>query len=267
MKGYDESTAERRALRFLAPGEVRIVASTRRDRVLLHGGERGAIALAPETLTALARSGAIERSGDTVKLRPEGESARRRIGGGAEMFAGQHRDTEIVRIRLPDGTAGPAAINLNESPLAQLARRKASNGAAFLSEVELRAGERLRVDYTRASIMPRLSANWVASVSSGKRSASQGGVELTDAILAARQRVERALNAVGPELSGILIDVCCFLKGMGTVETERRWPARSAKIVLKAALSALGRHYEPERGSCRMSHNWGADGFRPAVGG
>jgi hypothetical protein len=114
--------------------------------------------------------------------------------------------------------------------------------------------------------MPRLGANWVASVSSGRR---DGGIaDLTDAALAARIRVENAIRAVGPELSGILIDVCCFLKGMEAVEMERGWPVRSAKIVLKTALGVLSRHYDPgsgrERRPRQMLH-WGAADYRPVI--
>jgi hypothetical protein len=111
-----------------------------------------------------------------------------------------------------------------------------------------------------------MGANWVASVSSGRR---DGGVaELTDAALAARIRVDHAIRAVGPELSGILIDVCCFLKGMETVEMERGWPARSAKIVLKTALGILSRHYNPDSGRAarpRQMLHWGAADYRPSI--
>ncbi len=156
-------------------------------------------------------------------------------------------------------------INPEESPLAMLYRRKNANGSSFISESEFLAGERLRADFTRGSLMPSVTMRWDTNVGSG-RSGSGGMADLTDIALASRIRVERALEAIGPELNGVLVDVCCFLKGLETVEHERQWPVRSAKMLLKVGLAALHRHYNPhlqkEREKAVVLH-WGTDDYRP----
>ncbi len=128
----------------------------------------------------------------------------------------------------------------DESPLARLATRKGTDGRPFLSRDEVEAGERLRADFTRGGMLPSVTQRWDRMPGSGGRI---GPADLSDAAMDCRSRVDRALRAVGPELSGVLVDICCFLKGTEWVEKERRWPARSAKLMLKAGLASLSRHY------------------------
>jgi hypothetical protein len=132
-------------------------------------------------------------------------------------------------------------IDESESPLAWLARRRGRDGRALIEPHQLQAGERLRAEFTRAQLMPRTTSNWESPISSGRRGARAGA--FTDTVIAARQRVRQALDGAGPEFAGLLLDVCCFLKGLEDIERARAWPARSAKVVLQLALERLARHY------------------------
>lgn len=255
-----------RLLRFLAGGGVELSDSAKGENVLLDGGDRGVLSCGRTLLSAVQAAGLVlvDKRGARLSADGKREAAAARAGAATQGPPGRDIDMQIVET--DEGTA-VVAVNQAESPLAQLMRHRTRDGHPFLDRAEFEAGERLRSDYTRGQIMPRLGANWQASVSSGRR--ASGVADLTDAALGARQRVDRAIAAVGPELAGILIDVCCFLKGMETVETERGWPVRSAKIVLKTALGALARHYNPQAAKAgaaprRMLH-WGAADYRPSI--
>lgn len=163
--------------------------------------------------------------------------------------------------------------NLGESPLAWLARRKDKDGRPMLSEEEVDAGEKLRRDFWFAQMTPRTTANWslLLSAGGGIRRAPDLGPDLRDSVIAAQERVRRALAAVGPELAGVLVDVCCHLKGLEASEKASGWPQRSGKIILQIALRQLARHYgliaaRADLGErpVRIRH-WGAEGYRPRI--
>jgi hypothetical protein len=153
--------------------------------------------------------------------------------GEIDPFLAQH----IEAGRSADG----ALVDQSESPLAWLARRKGRDGKALIEPHQFMAGERLRAEFTRAQLTPRITSSWSAAVAQGRR--GESGVHLTDIVVAARQRMQQAADAVGPEFAGLLLDVCCFLKKLDEVERERQWPARSAKVVLQLGLERLARHY------------------------
>ena len=134
-------------------------------------------------------------------------------------------------------------VDETESPLVWLARRRGRDGRALIEAHQLQAGERLRTDFTRANLMPRTTSNWSEPLSSGRQSGSERAGVFTETMIAARQNLHQALDAVGPEFAGLLLDICCFLKGLEDVERERAWPARSGKVVLQIALARLARHY------------------------
>jgi len=153
----------------------------------------------------------------------------------------KHLALETRQILADDGVAS-VVVNDCESPLAWLARRKGRDGRSMISSHQFIAGEKLRADFTRGNLSPRMTANWGAPSGRPRGSGSNPG-EMTDIMVSARQRVGQAMEACGPEFSGLLMDVCCFLRGLEDVERERGWPARSAKVVLQLGLDRLARHY------------------------
>ena len=181
-----------------------------------------------------------------------------------DAFAGQHRIEIDVSVEY-EGQRQSARRNLAESPLSLLARLKDRTGQDFFPEEAREAGERLLSDFHRAQLRPRVPATWEPRLSSRGKGQAGGQSELADRAIAARQRCSRAVEAMGPELSGVAVDVCCFEKGLETVERERQWPARSAKLMLRTALLALARHYAPPAPKHRSSHHWGTEGYRPPL--
>jgi len=158
-----------------------------------------------------------------------------------DAFRGRHLHLAERQIATELGRLS-VTIDESESPLAWLARRRGRDGRPLIEPEQLLAGERLRADFTRANLMPRTTSNWDSPIAADRRGGSRPGA-FTETMIGARQRVRQALDTVGPEFAGLLIDVCCFLKGLEDIERERTWPARSAKVVLQLALDRLARHY------------------------
>jgi hypothetical protein len=189
------------------------------------------------------------------KIRPQAVPASDEDVG---VFRAQHLDLS-VRDLMTDTGVMQVIVNDSESPLAWLARRKGRDGRAMIGPDQFIAGERLRADFTRGHLTPRVTSSWSGI---GRSKGVGGGGEMTDLIVASRQRVRSALEACGPEFSGLLLDVCCFLRGLEDVERERGWPSRSAKVVLQLALDRLVRHYglrTETRGESAAIRTWLAD--------
>ncbi len=216
---------------------------------------------------SMVQDGLLSRSGQGWLISRSGKMHLRRLLCEIDEFQSQHRLAGEKQIRL-NGQTSKCAINEGESPLSRLRVRAGSNGLPYIDECCFQAGERLRHDFTRGNLMQQISSNWSAAMGEPGRSGGRNGIEdLSDAAMSARIRTEKALAAAGPEFSGVLVDICCFLKGLGLVERERQWPPRSAKLMLRAGLSILARHYGfvGNGRDFAPARHWGEANYRPEV--
>jgi Domain of unknown function (DUF6456) len=163
-------------------------------------------------------------------------------------------------------------FNDSESPLMRLFLRKGTSGKAYIDGVQFLAGEKLRSDFERAHLAQRITGTYAESAGSGGRhwQMSDNSIEkLSDNAIAARQRLHHAFTAVGPELSGVLYQVCCIAAGFEQAERVLALPPRSGKAVLALGLTRLARHYglikihQPKKQDS-IAH-WATDDYRPAI--
>lgn len=152
----------------------------------------------------------------------------------ADALAAQHR-TELV---LPGGIT----VNLEESPLMRLARPEKAGAAPFLSAAQVEAGEIVRRLVERAALGPKMTMSYDAARRAGGEGRGLAG-ELSDMAVDARQALREIHDVLPRDCASAIVDICGFLKGLQLVETERGWPRRSAKLVLRIGLDQLARHY------------------------
>ncbi len=177
----------------------------------------------------------------TLSLTEAGQANLRRANAPEpdSAFFHQHRETAAAVVET-DAGAKRVRIDTEESPLDWLRRRRGRDGEPMIDEASYQAGERLRTDIMLAGLLPGVTARWDATPRSG---GPVSPADATDRMIAARQRIRNAFDAVGADFSDLLMDLCGFLKGLELIERERRWPPRSAKIVVRMALARLAEHY------------------------
>lgn len=262
-----EDRALARLLRVLALDKSQAcVSSPDGDKITIES-IRGSFRFSAETFANAERRGLVRLDGEGCLITPDGISLlRRQRRRGDQDFAAQHVDSVPADIRLPDGTVEAVNVNANESPLGRLFLRKDRSGKGFLNRAQFAAGEKLRGDFERARIARSITMRWENTGPGGARRGIDG--ELSDMAIDARRRVELALGDLEDSLRGVTLDVCCFLKGLEQVERERRWPPRSAKLMLRTALSVLAVHYGFQArasGNRRFVLHWGDGNHRPSI--
>ena len=128
-------------------------------------------------------------------------------------------------------------VNAAESPLGWLFAR------GLVTQRQYDAGERLRCDWERAQLAPRVTMSWDASPVVQDRRGSAPERDLSGAQIDAKRRFDAAVASAGPGLGDILWRVVCAGEGMRDAETALGWPARAGKVVLTLALDRVADYY------------------------
>ena len=146
-------------------------------------------------------------------------------------------DLGIAAGRRDARPARSVTVNLAESPLGWLFAR------GLVTQRQFDAGERLRADWERAQLSPRITMAWDAAPMANGRGGAAGTPDLHGAQIDAKKRFQAAVDAAGPGLADILWRVVCAGEGVRDAETALGWPARAGKLVLTLALDRVAAYY------------------------
>jgi hypothetical protein len=128
-------------------------------------------------------------------------------------------------------------VNAVESPLGWLFVR------GLISQRQFDPGERLRADWERAQLAPRVTMSWDAAPVARSRGSAGSEPDLTGSQVDTKRRFDQAIAAAGPGLADILWRIVCAGEGMRDAETALGWPARAGKLVLTFALDRVADFY------------------------
>ena len=128
-------------------------------------------------------------------------------------------------------------VNVAESPLGWLL----SHG--HVTQRQFDAGERLRSDWERAQLAPRVTMAWDAAPIARGRGGSSNGIDLNGAQLDAKRRFDQAVESAGTGPGRHIVAIVCAGEGMREAETALGWPARAGKVVLTLALDRIAAYY------------------------
>ena len=151
--------------------------------------------------------------------------AERAIDEGDRKIPGRRRPVRSV------------TVNLTESPLGWLFSR------GLLTPAQFDAGERLRSDWERAQLAPRVTMAWDSAPIARSRGGAAPELAASNSQIDAKRRFDGALGEAGPGLADILWRIVCAGEGMRDAETALGWPARAGRLVLTLALDRVAAYY------------------------
>ena len=149
-------------------------------------------------------------------------------------YLAQHSDMRV----LPSGQH----LNINEGPLLQLSHAR-NNKPAFLAPHHLLAAGKIQQLMARCQMVQRTTLSYDPTRTGKADKSLNSAHELGDNALDARRKLNACLETLPADCAGVVMDVCGYQKGLQLIETERNWPRRSAKLILRIGLEQVCLHF------------------------
>ena len=121
--------------------------------------------------------------------------------------------------------------------------RLAAGADPFLGPHHLEAARRFETLARRAALGQRVTMSYDPARVGGRGAVGGGAPDLPGTAMGARRSLRRIAEAMPRDCWGVLLDVLVLGKGFGEIETERQWPRRAAKLVLRIGLDQLAAQY------------------------
>lgn len=181
---------------------------------------------------AAETEGWLARRGQGRILSADGLLAARRETGDP---ADRHRVMVDRPVMLETGRIVTARANMREGALGKWAET--------LDPPERDAGERFLADYHRSTLTQPVTRNWSPTAPRRGESGRRGPEDAALSAIAAKDRVMKALDALGPALARIVEAALIREESLAAMERRFGWTQRSGRTVVKLALGRLAEIY------------------------
>lgn len=135
----------------------------------------------------------------------------------------------------------------------------------FLEPHHIETARRVARLFERAHLAQRVTMHYSPMPTAARNTGTPN--QITDMAAEARRAMADIFRTLPADCAAVVIDVCCYEKGLQAIETERGWPRRSAKLVLRIGLDHLAERFglAPVATGPRAeeSRGWMDDGARP----
>ena len=201
------------------PGEMGVYAKGDRRR-------RPLARVTARQCEAAVQAGWVEQVGETLRITEAG-------AGTAGERAAQTRQDGVVLDA--DGGLRPVIFNPDEGAVAKW--------RGIVSAQACAAAEQFLADYVRSTLHQPVTRNWSPTAPRRGEARMRGPDEAAVSALAAKDRVFRTLDALGPQFARIIEAALIREESLAAMERRFGWAQRSGRTGIELAFGRLAQIY------------------------